>query len=143
MISRKGFLTSFIGGGFTLLSGSVLYPLVKFLVPPEIAESTSNSVVVGKVTDFKYDSGQIFKFGNKPGILIRTVDGDFKAFSAICTHLNCIVQYNKDEKHIWCACHNGHFDLKGNNIAGPPPRPLEEFKVDILNDEVIVSKNNS
>ena len=68
------------------------------------------------------------------------MSGDFRAFSAVCTHLDCIVQYRKDLKQIWCACHNGHYDLRGVNIAGPPPRPLEEFNVNIVMDEIIISR---
>jgi len=62
-----------------------------------------------------------------------------KAFSAVCTHLGCTVQYRKDFQHIWCACHNGHFDLNGRNIAGPPPTPLEEYQVVARADSVFVS----
>ena len=66
--------------------------------------------------------------------------GDVRAFSAVCTHLACTVQYRPDFQHIWCACHNGHYDLQGKNIAGPPPRPLDAYKVDIAGDEVYVTK---
>lgn len=86
------------------------------------------------------DSGQIFKFGSDPGILIRTPDGELRAFSAIRTHLSCIVQYRADFDHIWCACHNGHYDLHGKNIKGPPPRPLEEYDVTVASEEIIVSE---
>jgi Rieske Fe-S protein len=84
--------------------------------------------------DVKPNSGRIFKF------LVRTESGDFRAFSAICTHLNCTVQYRDDIAHIWCACHNGHYDLNGRNIAGPPPRPLEAFVVNIQGNQIIVKK---
>lgn len=63
----------------------------------------------------------------------------FKALSAVCTLLGCTVQYRKDFQHIWCACHNGHFDLNGRNIAGPPPTPLEEYQVVARADSVFVS----
>ena len=63
-----------------------------------------------------------------------------KAFSAVCTHLDCIVQYRPEMKGIWCACHNGQYDLNGQNTGGPPPRPLEEYAVNLRGDEVIVSK---
>jgi len=78
--------------------------------------------------------------GVQPGILIRTPSGEFRAFSAICTHLQCTVQYREDLRHIWCACHNGHYDLNGKNIASPPPRLLEQYTVNIRGDEVVVSK---
>jgi Rieske Fe-S protein len=51
------------------------------------------------------------------------------------------VQFNKDIGMIWCACHNGKYDLTGRNVAGPPPRPLEPFKVIIQGDEILIAKN--
>jgi cytochrome b6-f complex iron-sulfur subunit len=50
------------------------------------------------------------------------------------------VQFRPDMGHIWCACHNGHFDLAGRNIQGPPPRPLEELAVELRGEEVIVRR---
>jgi Rieske Fe-S protein len=73
-------------------------------------------------------------------MLIHTAEGKLKAFSAVCTHLNCTVEYQSDLASIVCACHNGHFDLNGQVISGPPPKPLEEFRVDVRDDNVIVSK---
>jgi Rieske Fe-S protein len=93
-----------------------------------------------KPGDVKLNTGQIFKFGSRPGILVRTPAGELRAFSAVCTHLNCTVQYRPDLGHIWCACHNGHFDLNGKNIAGPPPRPLDSFVVNVRGDQIVVSK---
>lgn len=126
-------------GAFLL---SVFYPLSRYLVPPKVEESTSRTVTVPtKPADVKSNSGEIFRFGNQPAILIRTPAGELKAFSAVCTHLACIVQYRSDLSHIWCACHNGHFDLKGLNIAGPPPRPLEPYVVNVRGDQIVVSKS--
>ena len=71
---------------------------------------------------------------------MRTASGELRAFSAICTHLNCTVQYRDDLGHIWCACHNGHYDLNGRNIAGPPPRPLEALVVNVRGDQIVVRK---
>jgi len=119
---------------------SVLYPLLFFLNPPKVSEANVNSVKAGSVADFPTNSGQIVKFGRKPVILIREENGNFHAFSATCTHLDCIVQYRTDTKQIWCACHNGIYDLRGRNVSGPPPKPLAEYSVKIINNEIIVSK---
>jgi Rieske Fe-S protein len=97
-------------------------------------------VVAGSAKEIAANTGKIFKFGNKPGLLVRTPSGELKAFSATCTHLDCIVQYRPDQKQIWCACHNGQYNLSGQNVGGPPPRPLEEFVVNTRGDEIIVSK---
>lgn len=137
--SRRGFLNTILGISALSWLASIFYPVSKYLIPPESSEPNVKSVKVGKIDEFEPDSGTIFKFGRKPGILIRTPDGDFRAFLATCTHLDCTVQYRKDLGQIWCACHNGKYNLSGLNVSGPPPRPLQPFKVAVKGDEVFVS----
>jgi Rieske Fe-S protein len=139
--SRRSFLNMILGSSLFAFLASVIYPLARFLIPPKArAEAVPNSVIAGTLDDLKPNSGEIIKYGSKPVILIRTEHNDVRAFSAVCTHLECIVQYRSDLKHIWCACHNGHYDLNGINIAGPPPRPLTPYKVNVKNDKIYVSK---
>jgi len=138
--SRRKFLDILLGSSAFATLAAILYPVLKFMVPPEIVEAQQNSVTVGKSGEIAANSGKIFKFGSKPGIIIKTQAGDLKAFSASCTHLDCIVQYDPNSKLIVCACHNGKYDLTGKNIAGPPPRPLEEFTVNLKGDEITVAK---
>jgi Rieske Fe-S protein len=140
--TRRRFIDWWLGTSAAAFLLSVLYPVARYLIPPPVAESTAASVTLPvKAPDVKPNSGQIFKFGNRPAILVRTPSGELKAFSAVCTHLNCTVQYRSDLGHIWCACHNGHFDLNGQNIAGPPPRPLDGFTVNVRGTQIVVSKN--
>jgi Rieske Fe-S protein len=138
--SRRDFINWILGFGFFGWLASVLYPIFRYIIPPKMPEAKISTVKVGRVDEFVPGSGRIFKFGNKPGILIRLESGEFRAFSAICTHLDCTVQYREDLKIIWCACHNGKYDLNGRNIAGPPPRPLDRYRVILKGDEVYVTK---
>ncbi len=138
--SRRSFVNVLLGTSFGALLGSILYPIAKFLLPPKTVEAQPGSVVAGTVGEFKPNSGKIIKFGTKPVIVLETPGGEIRAFSAVCTHLGCTVQYREDLGHIWCACHNGHYDLNGINIAGPPPRPLPPFDVKIKDDKVFVSR---
>ena len=103
-------------------------------------EEAATSASAAKVGELAPNSGKIFRFGQKPARLINTPKGELKAFSAVCTHLNCTVQYEKDSSIIWCACHNGKFDLNGRVISGPPPRALEEYSVSVRGEEVIVAR---
>ncbi len=139
-LDRRKFLNMLLG--FSGIGGivSIFYPIFSFLIPPKTAEPTVNSVKAGMSKDFPSNSSNIIKFGKKPVILIKTDEGNFKAFSATCTHLDCIVQYKNDTKQIWCACHNGTYDLSGRNVSGPPPRPLEEYEVKIIKDEIVITK---
>jgi len=138
--SRRGFLGWFLGTSVGAMCASVLYPVARYISPPDVPEAQTSRVVAGRVGDLKPNEGKIFRFGSLPGLLIKTEDGGYRAVSATCTHLNCTVQYRSDLKQIWCACHNGFYDLAGKTVSGPPPRPLDEFKVNVAGDEIVVSK---
>jgi Rieske Fe-S protein len=139
-VTRKRFVDWLLGtsaGGFL---AAVFYPVMRYIVPPEVPESAVNSVTLAFTADeVPVNTGRIFKFGSRPGLLLKTPTGELRAFSARCTHLDCTVQYREDLAHIWCACHNGHFDLNGRNIAGPPPEPLPAFDVNVRGDQIVVS----
>jgi cytochrome b6-f complex iron-sulfur subunit len=138
--TRRSFIDHLLTTSLGATVLSIAYPVILFLIPPALSESQQNNVLAGTSNELKPNSAKIFKFGTRPGILVRTSTGEFRAFSAICTHLNCTVQYRDDLQHIWCACHGGQFDLNGINIAGPPPRPLEQYEVNLSGDDVVVSK---
>ena len=129
-----------LGGGILASIGSFVYPVIRFIFPTEVAESTSRSVVAGRTNELKRNAAKIFKFGSKPALLVHTADGEWKAFFATCTHLNCTVQYRDDLRQIWCACHNGLYDLEGRNVSGPPPRPLESYEVHVQGEDVVVTR---
>ncbi len=138
---RRDVLKFILGGSAVAWLGAVMYPIVAYLKPPKQAEVEVSNVKVGLVKDIEKNTGTIVRFGNKPVILIRKEDGEFRAFDGTCTHLDCTVQYRKDLSVIWCACHNGKYDLNGRNIEGPPPKPLEEYRVIVKGDEVFVARS--
>ena len=135
---RRDFLNILLGTGFIAWLGALFFPVFKYLEPPEVEEVKVSNVKVGAVDDMEKDSGKIIKFGNKPVIVVRKKNGDYVAFSAVCTHLDCIVQFRKDYNQIYCACHNGRYDLNGRVASGPPPAPLQKYAVTIKDNEVIV-----
>lgn len=139
--TRREFLKYFLGGGLLAFLASAIYPVLRFLLPPSGTEESVSSVVAAKVGEMTPNSGKIFRFGDKPGLLVQAEDGTYKAFSAVCTHLNCTVQYSPESKGILCACHNGHYDLNGQVVSGPPPKALEVFKVNQKDEDIIVSKD--
>ncbi|MFC2084586.1 ubiquinol-cytochrome c reductase iron-sulfur subunit [Bacteroidota bacterium] len=138
-ITRRKFfdtLLAFSGLGIII---AIIYPVIAYLIPPKSAEAKVSSIKAGSASEFPINSSEIIKFGRNPVILIKSESGDFKAFDATCTHLDCIVQYRTDLMQIWCACHNGIYDLNGKNVSGPPPKPLSEYFVKVINDEIIIS----
>ena len=143
-VGRRRFLDTILRTGFVSTTIAIVYPIWRFLIPPPSGEAATDSTVAARASDVKPNSGLVFKFGTKPGLLVRTPEGEFRAFSAVCTHLNCTVQYRSDTSQIWCACHNGLYDLAGNVVSGPPPRPLEALTVNVRGatgqEEVVASR---
>ena len=144
---RRRFINWFLGTSVGALVVSILYPALRYLTPPRIAEATANEVEAGDAGDVELrEKGfKIIRFGAEPVILVRAADTKFYAFSATCTHLDCIVGFQKEQNRMWCNCHGGAYDLTGRNVAGPPPRPLTPFKVNLVSrgsgpETIIVSK---
>ena len=140
-VSRRKFVDWLLGSSFVAFFAAWAYPVGRYMVPPESPESSLLSVTLPiKADDVGVNEAHSFKFGNRPGVLLRTAAGDLRAFSATCPHLGCTIQYHADEVEFICACHNGRFDGDGRNISGPPPEPLEAFAVHVQGDEIVVSK---
>jgi len=137
---RRRFLELLLGGGVFASIASVVYPVWRYLIPPPVTDLGGDEVVASKVGDLKPKGSKLFRFGNRPALLLMTAEGEYLALSAVCTHLSCTVQYRNDLQQIWCACHNGLYDLAGRNISGPPPRPLESYQVHVRGDEIVVTR---
>jgi Rieske Fe-S protein len=138
--SRRRAIEIFLGSGVLATMATFLYPVFRYFVPPAVADLGGDEVVAARLGDLKPNSGKIFRFGSRPGLLILNADGSYRALSATCTHLGCTVQYRGDLREIWCACHNGTYDLNGRNISGPPPRPLDVFDVHVRGEEIVVNR---
>lgn len=141
-MNRRNFVSWFLGGSLLGTVGSFLYPVIRFLIPQRQAEATANRVLAAKVGELAPNSAKLFRFGNSSAILVNTADGQMRAFSAICTHLTCSVLYEGDTSTLFCPCHNGRFDLAGNVISGPPPRPLDAYEIEISGEDIFVTRKD-
>jgi Rieske Fe-S protein len=116
---------------------------VRFIIPPEAGEVNVSQVKLPFTRadiEASEQKAKTFAFGRKLGLILVTAEGSLKAVDATCTHLDCTVQHRPDLGVLWCACHNGRYDLDGNNISGPPPRPLERYAVNEVDDEIFISR---
>jgi Rieske Fe-S protein len=86
---RRTLIQWLLAGGFTASIASFIYPAVRFMNPPDIPEASVNEVSAGKVQDLKPNAGKIVRFGSRPALLVRVGENQWRAFSAVCTHLNC------------------------------------------------------
>lgn len=135
---RRDFLNVAVGGSAAAFAVAVGYPVGRFVEPRTSPESGTASV--GKLDEFPPGTSKTVLVDERPVLVIRTADGQFRAFSALCTHLQCVVAYAPERNQIECPCHKGLYSIEGQNIAGPPPRPLDEMMVTVNDGSVVVSK---
>ena len=139
--TRRKWISYLMGTSFAAAALSFLYPILRFLVPPETSEpSLSEFELDVKPSDIAPNSGRIVPVGGKPVLLFRTASGELRALSAKCTHLDCTVQYRAERSDVWCACHKGTYDTRGVNVSGPPPRPLTPLDVNIRGDKIVLKR---
>ncbi len=150
-VPRRGFLKLVLTGMVGTL-GMLLYPVARFLQPRKKGGGGALEVVAPyRVDELRPDAEgkwpSPFNFGGRPCLLVKSGDGKIRAFDAVCTHVDCTVEFRPDKKDIFCNCHNGIYDLEGRNISGPPPRPLKSLSVELRGDpgkeEIIVRPNES
>jgi cytochrome b6-f complex iron-sulfur subunit len=141
---RRWLLKLLLGSSLAAWLVAVLYPILEFVLPPPVAQAVADAIVAAQTNELAPNTGKIFhSFRNRPGLLIRLPDGTYRAFTAVCTHLHCTVQFRPKQEDIWCPCHNGTYDLHGRNVSGPPPKPLEEYDVHVQGEKIVVTHHES
>ena len=136
-ISRRTFVDYLLGAGLAAWAVGVIAPVVSYVWPAQKRGPGAQSVSAGKVDEFAEWQAKTVAVNGQPVLVVRTPQG-FRALTAICTHLGCIVQWDASRKQIACPCHAGFFDINGRVVSGPPPRPLTELGVAVVNNEVLV-----
>jgi Rieske Fe-S protein len=129
--SRRHFIKYFLIGSAATWATAGFAMLWRFFTPSRAKQSLAPKFVdLDKSVDkIEANSSMIFRFGEKPAILIRDKSGAFISFFATCPHLGCLVQYHPQSGTIVCPCHDGIFDIKGKNVSGPPTEPLARLAV--------------
>jgi nitrite reductase/ring-hydroxylating ferredoxin subunit len=131
-LPRRNWLLRFLEASIAMTVAAVFYPVGRYLWPRPATNSGGLTMIAPyRMNQLKPDAAgrwpPPFNFGGKPCLLFL-VDGQPRAVNAVCTHLQCTVEYRPVQNDIFCNCHNGVYDLNGRNVAGPPPRPLEVYK---------------
>jgi cytochrome b6-f complex iron-sulfur subunit len=135
-MKRRSFLTILTTAlGLTAL-GSLAYPLFRFLLP--IESSIKAKSVILPLSQLPVDTTKDIMVGLTPAIVLNIRGKGYLAFSRVCTHLGCLVKYHRERQEFICPCHAGTFDLDGNVLSGPPPKPLPKFAVKIEGSNLVI-----
>jgi Rieske Fe-S protein len=117
----------------------IVGPVVAYFYPPKLEEMPSEPVLVGPADELGSNESKTVRFGRYPAIVINTDQG-LRAYSAVCTHFACIVKWEPQTYEIACPCHEGYFDpYDGAVISGPPPAPLKQLEVAVVDGDIYVS----
>ncbi|MFC2030767.1 ubiquinol-cytochrome c reductase iron-sulfur subunit [Chloroflexota bacterium] len=144
-VSRRGFLKfGLLGFSGLATAVGVLTPIIAYMWPPaRTGSATGGRVAVASTVDLPMGQGGVFSVANKPVIVIHTAEGDYVALSATCPHLGCILFWNTERQVIACPCHEAYFNTTGAVISGPPPAPLDVFRVQLEGDQIYVEGGQS
>lgn len=110
-----------------------------YLRPAEHGAHVAERLVrVGLLDDLRIGEARLVRHGVTPFYVVRLDASRVVALSAVCTHVRCILGFDRDRGALVCPCHDGRFDLAGNVLSGPPPRPLPTYSVSVRAGEVYV-----
>lgn len=137
-ISRRDMLDRVLGAGGVVWAAGVCVPAAVYLWPARSRGPGDDYVEVGSTADFAVGSARMAQKSGKPILVVRLAEDDIRAFSAVCTHLACVVKWDAPTKQIHCPCHAGLFGADGQVVSGPPPRPLAAYRVVVIGDQVRV-----
>jgi cytochrome b6-f complex iron-sulfur subunit len=137
--TRRDFLKWLSGGFLGLWALGGAGALAAYLNSPKHGESSTDRIVsVGRLDDLHVGEARLVRHGVEPFYVLRTEAMNVVAMSAVCTHMRCILNYDRERKGLACPCHDGRFDLNGNPLSGPPRRVLPRYEVSIRAGEVFV-----
>jgi cytochrome b6-f complex iron-sulfur subunit len=140
-ITRRKSIQLLLGFSIIATISGIVLPIIAYLIPKETTSTYGGPTDVGAVEDFAMGTGKIVSVDSKPVIVVNTKAGGMKAFSAICTHLGCVVTWNERKTIIHCPCHDGLFNaVTGAVISGPPPQPLAQYELNVKGGRVLIGK---
>ena len=151
-ISRRDFIkvtAAWVGGWVSITMG---LPAIAYLLSPSLRRMEDRSSIdlgplenypIGIPTRFEFTQTKVNgweRTATSHGMyVVRTNETEVRVFSDICTHLGCRVNWHSDQGHYISPCHYGHFDMLGNVVSGPPPRPLDEYITKIQNGTLLIT----
>ena len=133
---RRRFLGICLGGMIAAAAAAVGYPLYRYLAPAQ-KDKAAAKVVIPEV-EVPAGGARFFEYAGSPAVLVRGAGGDLLALSAVCTHLGCIVQWDKEKRNFLCPCHGGRFTVDGAVVSGPPPKPLARLPLVVADGAITV-----
>ncbi len=141
-------LTSLIGIAYAI-------PLIRAFISPAMQDTVTGSsglFDIGNISDCEVNvprkvpiKGSKMDAWNKFSTtaigavwILMDKDKKFTAFSSICPHLGCGIDWDEDSERFVCPCHDSYFDIEGSVLSGPSPRKLDTLETEIKQGKLFV-----
>lgn len=135
--TRRSFLDLVIAAFSGITATALAIPALAYLWPAARGGGGERVQLEG-AADMTVGQSKTIRVGSTAVVVVKDRDG-FNAFSAVCTHLGCLVAWSGEQKQFLCPCHAAVFGADGRVLSGPPPAPLVRYTVIELGDEVYIS----
>ena len=140
--SRRGMLNLAIGSTGLVSAALLGIPLGFYLSSPTGQRSLDGDFFVGRLDQIPVGGARTRFVEGEEVIFIRRKEEEVVAFSATCTHSDtCLVDWDPEGRQLVCPCHHGIFDMRGNVVSGPPPRPLRQRSVVLRDGNIYVRRS--
>ena len=138
-LERRGVLIWLSRGFLALWAPAAAGVATSFLKAPSSEHRPGEKAIrAGAFSSLPVGDARFVHHGNDPVFVVRVSESQVMAVSAICTHMRCVLRWDKDSSTFQCPCHDGSFDRKGNVLSGPPKKPLPQFPAEVRADEIVV-----
>jgi len=149
-VDRRNFFQIAISAIGGIIATGYAIPAIGYVISPALEEETAGWIQLGSVGNIPLNTPVLFKtkVTQKTGwvtgykefaVYVTTDDGEnYKAISNVCTHLGCHVRWDEDQEAYICPCHDAAFDINGQVLHGPPPRPLDEMNIRIEDGNIFM-----
>ncbi len=109
-------------------AGSFVYPLVRFLAPP--SGKAKSKQITFKKSEIPVGEAKEIPFGGVPAIIINRPGKGFIAFSRVCSHLGCLIDYNKTQNRYNLSLPRGHIRSRRKCRIRPSPKTFAEVSLE-------------
>lgn len=123
----------------SLASASVVTIATTLISATGCAEKPFPAKLVADANDLPVGGSKVFAYptDDRPCFLLRPAADTYVAFSRLCTHHSCPVFYRPEANEFDCPCHGGVFSATdGSVLAGPPPKPLPQVKLEFRGQQI-------
>jgi cytochrome b6-f complex iron-sulfur subunit len=137
MMKRRRFLKVILAFIGSITAFSFVFSILKFLTALPTRAADAKKLIIRK-NEVPSGEAKNIIYQGEPAVLINRPEKGFIALSRTCTHLGCLVAFNKSRQELICPCHAGTYDLEGSVVSGPPPKPLTVIPLRIEGDTIII-----